>query len=60
VTSSCSANLSETAFLEVLVEAAADARRSVRVLARRGAAADHPVRLGMPESAYLKCVFLLA
>jgi len=57
-TSSCSYNLSEDAFLEVLRAAAADSGRSPRILERRGAAADHPALLGLPESRYLKCVFL--
>ena len=58
VTSSCSANLDESAFEEVLVEAARDAGRTATVVARRGQAADHPVLLGFPESRYLKCFVL--
>jgi 23S rRNA (cytosine1962-C5)-methyltransferase len=60
VTSSCSYNLSGSDFLSVLRDAAADARRTVRVVERRGASRDHPVRLGLPESAYLKCIVLHA
>ena len=60
VTSSCSYNLDETAFEEILREAAADARRDAIVIARRGQSADHPVRLGFPESRYLKCFVLAA
>jgi 23S rRNA (cytosine1962-C5)-methyltransferase len=58
VTSSCSYNLDEGAFEEILREAAADAGRDATVLARRGQSADHPVRLGFPESRYLKCFVL--
>ena len=58
VTSSCSANLDEAGFEEVLVEAARDAGTTATVLARRGQAADHPVLLGFPESRYLKCFVL--
>ena len=58
ITSSCSYNLREPEFEEVLREAAADARREMVVLARRGQAADHPVLLGFPESRYLKCFVL--
>jgi len=47
-------------FLDVLRDAAADARRQVRVLERRTQAADHPVLLAMPETQYLKCVILQA
>ncbi len=55
VTSSCSYHLSEVRFGLMLREAAADAHRRVRILARRGQAIDHPVLLGVPETAYLKC-----
>jgi 23S rRNA (cytosine1962-C5)-methyltransferase len=55
VTSSCSYNLDEPSFEDILREAAADAGRDLVVVARRGQAADHPVRLGFPESRYLKC-----
>src|SRR5262245_15921161 len=58
LTSSCSYNLDEQTFEEVLRAAAADARRDVTVIARRGQAADHPVRLGFPEGRYLKCFAL--
>ena len=54
VTASCSYHLSEEDFETVLRSAAADAKRNVRILARRGQAADHPVLLGVPETAYLK------
>ncbi|MGH9474764.1 MAG: class I SAM-dependent rRNA methyltransferase [Terriglobales bacterium] len=56
VTCSCSHHLSETHLLEILAAAARDARRELRILERRGQASDHPVVLGFPESAYLKCV----
>lgn len=56
VTCSCSFHVSETEFLEMLATAAADARRSVRVLETRGASQDHPVLLNVPETHYLKCV----
>ena len=58
ITSSCSANLDEGSFEEVLVEAARDAGRTATIAARRGQAADHPILLGFPESRYLKCFVL--
>lgn len=58
VTCSCSYHMSEEMFLDVLREAAADARRQVRILERRTQAADHPILLAMPETHYLKCVIL--
>jgi 23S rRNA (cytosine1962-C5)-methyltransferase len=54
VTSSCSYHMNEQRFEAMLRDATADARRTVRVLARRGQAADHPVLLGVPETSYLK------
>jgi 23S rRNA (cytosine1962-C5)-methyltransferase len=58
VTCSCSHHVKETDFVDMLREAASDARRVVRVLEKRGQAKDHPVLLGVPETAYLKCVVL--
>jgi 23S rRNA (cytosine1962-C5)-methyltransferase len=55
ITSSCSYNLDEQQFEEILREAAADAGRDVVLCERRGQSADHPVRLGFPEGRYLKC-----
>lgn len=57
-TCSCSFHLGLPDFLDVLREAAADARRDVAVLTLRGAAPDHPNRLTFPESDYLKAVLL--
>jgi 23S rRNA (cytosine1962-C5)-methyltransferase len=58
VTASCSYHVSAETFEEIVREAAADAGRPVQVLERRGAGRDHPERLGMPESRYLKCLVL--
>jgi len=35
-----------------------DAGRSGRILHAGGAGPDHPVHPNLPESAYLKCLFL--
>ncbi len=58
VTCSCSYHVSEADFLAMLTQAALDARRTVRILEKRGQAKDHPVLLGVPETAYLKCLVL--
>jgi 23S rRNA (cytosine1962-C5)-methyltransferase len=58
VTSSCSYHLDEPAFLDLLGEAAADVRREFVVVERRTQSSDHPIRLGFPESHYLKCIVL--
>ena len=60
VTSSCSYHMSEQRLIEVLVDAAADAGRRLRLVARQTQSADHPLRLGFPESHYLKCLVLAA
>ena len=56
VTCSCSHHVSLADFTAVVASAAGDARRRVRLVERRGAAADHPVVLTIPETEYLKCL----
>jgi 23S rRNA (cytosine1962-C5)-methyltransferase len=58
VTSSCSYNLSESRFLEILRECARDGGVTLRIIEKRGQSPDHPVLLSFPESYYLKCLFL--
>lgn len=58
VTCSCSYNLSELEFLEILRRAAVAAGRQARLIEKRGAAKDHPALLSLPESLYLKCLIL--
>jgi 23S rRNA (cytosine1962-C5)-methyltransferase len=58
VTSSCSYQLSERAFFEIICEASRDARRFVQAVERRGQSLDHPILVGMPETHYLKCFIL--
>lgn len=58
VTCSCSYNVDEPLFLQVLAEAAADARAHVTVLEKRMQGRDHPVLLTVPETFYLKCIIL--
>lgn len=56
VTCSCSHHVSLADFTDVVAAAAGDAGRRVRLIERRGAAADHPVILTIPETEYLKCL----
>ena len=56
VTCSCSHHIGIEEFTSVVAAAASDARRHIRLLERRGAAADHPVLLTVPETEYLKCL----
>jgi 23S rRNA (cytosine1962-C5)-methyltransferase len=58
VTCSCSYHVSEADFLETVAAAALDARRTLRLIEKRGQARDHPVLVGVPETAYLKCVIV--
>jgi 23S rRNA (cytosine1962-C5)-methyltransferase len=58
VTCTCSYHVSEQLFVDILGEAANDARRRVQIMEKRMQAGDHPVLLGMPETYYLKCLIL--
>jgi 23S rRNA (cytosine1962-C5)-methyltransferase len=58
VTCSCSYNVGEGLFLEVLRDAAIDSRRSMTLVEKRMQSRDHPVLLTVPESHYLKCMVL--
>jgi 23S rRNA (cytosine1962-C5)-methyltransferase len=53
-TSSCSYHVDEEHFVAEVVAGARQAGRSLRVLRRGEQAADHPVRVGIPETRYLK------
>ncbi len=58
ITCSCSYNVSESMFLDILGEAAIDARATVAMVEKRQQARDHPVLVNVPETYYLKCVVL--
>jgi 23S rRNA (cytosine1962-C5)-methyltransferase len=58
ITCSCSYHISEALFLQIIAEAANDAKRSVQIVERRTQARDHPILLTMPETHYLKCLIL--
>jgi 23S rRNA (cytosine1962-C5)-methyltransferase len=58
VTCSCSFHVDDATFERTVLEAASDAKRTVQVIERRGAAKDHPSLLGVPETRYLKCLIL--
>lgn len=58
ITCSCSQHLGEADFLELLAEAALDAKRTLRVIERRMQSRDHPVLLTVPETMYLKCLIV--
>jgi len=58
ITCSCSYNVNESAFAEIIYEAAVDAGVHVSVVEKRMQGRDHPVLLGVPETYYLKCFIL--
>jgi 23S rRNA (cytosine1962-C5)-methyltransferase len=58
ISCSCSYNVGEALFLDVIHEAARDAHATVAVVEKRLQARDHPVLLAVPETSYLKCVVL--
>jgi 23S rRNA (cytosine1962-C5)-methyltransferase len=58
ITASCTYHVDEIAFESMLAAAAADAKRRVQIVERRGAGRDHPALVTMPESRYLKCFVL--
>ncbi|RMG27610.1 MAG: class I SAM-dependent rRNA methyltransferase [Gammaproteobacteria bacterium] len=58
VTCSCSHHLSLEAFRQVVRRAASQAGRRVRLLETGHQGPDHPVHPALPESDYLKCLYL--
>ena len=58
VTCSCSFHMSEDLFLEVILDAARDAGRQLRLVELRRQAKDHPMLLASAETHYLKCAIL--
>lgn len=58
ITCSCSHLIGPEMFRDMLVSAAADAKRSFYIADWRTQGRDHPIVLGIPETQYLKCVVL--
>jgi 23S rRNA (cytosine1962-C5)-methyltransferase len=58
VTCSCSYNVSEAMFVEVVSAAAADAGVEVSLVEKRAQGRDHPILVNVPETYYLKCLIL--
>jgi 23S rRNA (cytosine1962-C5)-methyltransferase len=59
VTCSCSYHVTEADLLEAVSAAALDSHRILQLLENRGASVDHPRVIGIPETAYLKCLIAL-
>lgn len=58
ITCSCSHFIDEKLFSQVLFQAAAEAKREVRIIGKHQLAPDHPVNLFHPEGSYLKSLVL--
>jgi 23S rRNA (cytosine1962-C5)-methyltransferase len=58
ITCSCSYNVSEADFADVLASAVVDAHADVAVVEKRMQGRDHPVLMTVPETYYLKCFIL--
>ncbi len=52
----CSHHASRELFVDNLIDAAVDAKKTLRLVANHGQRADHPVVLSIPETEYLKGV----
>ena len=52
----CTGLISMEMFEDMIAQAAMESRRTIQILERRGASADHPVNVACRESAYLKCI----
>ena len=60
VTCSCSYHVSPSDLMGIVHAAGLDSHRILRILENRGQSKDHPTVLGIPETAYLKCLIVLA
>ena len=58
VSCSCSYNVNEELFAEVLHEASVDSHTPATIVEKRMQGRDHPVLVGAPETHYLKCFIL--
>jgi 23S rRNA (cytosine1962-C5)-methyltransferase len=59
-TASCSFHVHRGDFFGMLADAAADSGRRLQLVEIRGAAADHPELISVPETGYLKAALLRA
>jgi 23S rRNA (cytosine1962-C5)-methyltransferase len=58
VTCSCSYNVTEAMFADMVHEASVDSHTPVTIVEKRMQGRDHPVLVGVPETYYLKCFIL--
>jgi 23S rRNA (cytosine1962-C5)-methyltransferase len=58
ITCSCSYNVNEAMFGDMVHEASVDSHTPVTIVDKRMQGRDHPVLVGVPETYYLKCFIL--
>jgi 23S rRNA (cytosine1962-C5)-methyltransferase len=58
ITCSCSYNVSEAMFGDVVHQASVDSHVPMTLVEKRSQGRDHPVLVGVPETHYLKCFLL--
>lgn len=58
ISCSCSFNVDEELFLDIIKTAGQDVKRSVQLLEKRTQSRDHPILLSIPETYYLKAMVL--
>jgi 23S rRNA (cytosine1962-C5)-methyltransferase len=58
ITCSCSHHVDPELFMDILYNAAADAKRKVRLVEFRSQSKDHPILLAAEETQYIKCAIL--
>lgn len=60
ITCCCSHHISRNLFMDVIIDAAKDAKRELRLAGYRTQSRDHPILPSVPETEYLKCFILYA
>lgn len=58
VSCSCSQHIGNQLFLDIIHEAAHDAKRAVRLVEFRSQAKDHPILMASKETQYIKCALM--
>ncbi|MCX7923408.1 MAG: class I SAM-dependent rRNA methyltransferase [Clostridia bacterium] len=58
VSCSCSHHVDSELFMDIIYNAAADAKRKIRLIEYRSQAKDHPILLAAEETEYIKCAVL--
>jgi len=58
VSCSCSQHIDNGLFMNILHEAARDAKRAVRLIEFRSQAKDHPILMASKETQYIKCALM--